>query len=137
MSINTLSSLLFATIDWLTDQCLPSSKVPAFVKFLAPKGSLEIHEEAWNAYPYCKTVITVSLGATDLKPDRSSNNILFDQNPDYMKNNFHITIETMHAPDKGTQENAHELTGDKLKQREVIFIDIANDNVLTKVWLND
>ena len=41
----------------------------------------------------------------------------------------------MHAPDRGTQENAHELTGDKLKQREVVYIDIANDNVLTKVWL--
>ena len=26
---------------------------------LAPKGSLEIHEEAWNCYPFCKTVITV------------------------------------------------------------------------------
>lgn len=36
-----------------------ASKVPAFIRLLAPKGSLEIHEEAWNAYPYCKTVITV------------------------------------------------------------------------------
>ena len=27
---------------------------------IAPKGSLEIHEEAWIAYPYCRTVITVS-----------------------------------------------------------------------------
>jgi len=88
-----------------------ASKVPAFVKFLAPKGSLEIHEEAWNAYPYCKTVIT---------------------NPDYMKNNFHITIETMHSPDRGTQDNAHELSPEKLRQRDVVTIDIANDNVLTK-----
>lgn len=37
-----------------------ASKVPAFIRLLAPKGSLEIHEEAWNAYPYCRTVITVS-----------------------------------------------------------------------------
>uniref|UniRef100_T1INR0 Phosphatidylinositol transfer protein N-terminal domain-containing protein n=1 Tax=Strigamia maritima TaxID=126957 RepID=T1INR0_STRMM len=35
-----------------------ASKVPAFIRLLAPKGALEIHEEAWNAYPYCKTVIT-------------------------------------------------------------------------------
>ena len=27
------------------------------------------------------------------------------QNPGYMKENFFISIETMHAPDKGTQEN--------------------------------
>lgn len=31
------------------------------IRLLAPKGSLEIHEEAWNAYPYCRTVITVRL----------------------------------------------------------------------------
>ncbi len=37
------------------------SKVPAFIRLLAPKGSLEIHEEAWNAYPYCRTVISVRL----------------------------------------------------------------------------
>lgn len=37
-----------------------SSKVPGWVRWVAPKGALEIHEEAWNAYPYCKTVITVS-----------------------------------------------------------------------------
>jgi len=36
------------------------SKVPTFILWLAPTGSLEIHEEAWNAYPYCRTVITVS-----------------------------------------------------------------------------
>ena len=35
-----------------------ASKVPKFVKMVAPTGSLEIHEEAWNAYPYCKTVLT-------------------------------------------------------------------------------
>ncbi|XP_061924568.1 phosphatidylinositol transfer protein alpha isoform-like [Entelurus aequoreus] len=31
------------------------SKVPSFVRAIAPKGSLEVHEKAWNAYPYCKT----------------------------------------------------------------------------------
>ncbi|KAF8792555.1 Phosphatidylinositol transfer protein alpha like protein [Argiope bruennichi] len=85
-----------------------ASKVPAFIRLLAPKGSLEIHEEAWNAYPYCKTVIT---------------------NPDYMKNNFFISIETMHCPDAGDQHNVHELPPEKLKQRDVVFIDIANDTV--------
>ncbi|XP_015788938.1 phosphatidylinositol transfer protein alpha isoform-like [Tetranychus urticae] len=88
-----------------------ASKVPPFVRYLAPKGSLEIHEEAWNAYPYCKTVIT---------------------NPDYMKNNFFICIETMHCPDNGSRKNVHELSNDKLKQREVVFIDIANDPVAPK-----
>ncbi|OXB70908.1 UNVERIFIED_CONTAM: hypothetical protein H355_008214, partial [Colinus virginianus] len=35
------------------------SKVPTFVRMLAPEGALNIHEKAWNAYPYCRTVITV------------------------------------------------------------------------------
>uniref|UniRef100_A0A1B6FGX0 Phosphatidylinositol transfer protein N-terminal domain-containing protein n=1 Tax=Cuerna arida TaxID=1464854 RepID=A0A1B6FGX0_9HEMI len=84
------------------------SKVPGFIKLIAPKGSLEIHEEAWNAYPYCKTVIT---------------------NPGYMKENFMIVIESYHIGDRGTKENVHELPPDKLKQREVVKIDIGNDPV--------
>jgi hypothetical protein len=88
-----------------------ASKVPGFVRLLAPKGALEVHEEAWNAYPYCKTVIT---------------------NPDYMKSNFFICIETLHCPDAGQQENVHELPADKLKHRDVIYVDIVNDSVNTK-----
>jgi len=85
-----------------------ASKVPTFIRMLAPKGSMEIHEEAWNAYPYCRTVIS---------------------NPGYMKDNFIIVIESLHVPDKGDQYNVHELTADKLKMREVVMIDIASDPV--------
>ncbi|XP_063605866.1 phosphatidylinositol transfer protein alpha isoform-like isoform X3 [Penaeus indicus] len=84
------------------------SKVPSFIRLLAPEGSLEVHEEAWNAYPYCRTIIT---------------------NPGYMKKNFVICIETLHVADTGVMENAHELTGEKLKLREVVPIDISNDPV--------
>ncbi|XP_010787891.1 phosphatidylinositol transfer protein alpha isoform-like [Notothenia coriiceps] len=59
------------------------SKVPGIIRKLAPKDSLVVHEEAWNAYPYCKTVLT---------------NV-------YMKDKFSITIETWHKPDMGDQEN--------------------------------
>uniref|UniRef100_A0A8C4P7S1 Phosphatidylinositol transfer protein alpha isoform n=1 Tax=Dromaius novaehollandiae TaxID=8790 RepID=A0A8C4P7S1_DRONO len=34
------------------------SKVPTFVRMLAPEGALNIHEKAWNAYPYCRTGMT-------------------------------------------------------------------------------
>ncbi|XP_055847761.1 phosphatidylinositol transfer protein alpha isoform isoform X1 [Episyrphus balteatus] len=85
-----------------------ASKVPAFIRLLAPKGSLEIHEEAWNAYPYCRTVIT---------------------NPGYMKENFMICIESLHIADVGEQVNVHELPPEKLKVRDVVHIDIANDAV--------
>ena len=65
-----------------------ASKVPSWVRAIAPKGSLEIHEEAWNAYPYCKTVLS---------------------NPGYMKDGFYIMVETYHIADKGDSDNVHEL----------------------------
>ncbi len=42
------------------------SKVPWWIKKLTPKGSLVIHEKAWNAYPYCKTLINVRLGLREI-----------------------------------------------------------------------
>jgi len=93
-----------------------ASKVPGWIKMVAPKGSLEIHEEAWNAYPYCKTVLS---------------------NPGYMKDNFYIIIETYHLGDTGDQENVHELDDKKLKQRQVVHIDIANDPVLPADYKKD
>jgi hypothetical protein len=88
-----------------------ASKVPSFIRLLAPKGSLEIYEEAWNAYPYCRTVIT---------------------NPEYMKEGFSICIETWHKNDDGTTENVHELPADRLSKRSVVTIDIAADKIKPK-----
>ena len=85
-----------------------ASKVPGIVKWIMPKGALEIYEEAWNAYPYCKTVLT---------------------NPGYMKGNALIKVETYHKADRGDSENVHELTPEQLKMRKVVKIDIANDAV--------
>ncbi|XP_009883519.1 PREDICTED: phosphatidylinositol transfer protein alpha isoform [Charadrius vociferus] len=80
------------------------SKVPTFVRMLAPEGALNIHEKAWNAYPYCRTVIT----------------------NEYMKDDFLIKIETWHKSDLGTQENVHKLEPDVWKNVEAIYIDIAD-----------
>ena len=85
-----------------------ASKVPGLVKWIMPKGALEILEEAWNAYPYCKTVLT---------------------NPGYMKGNALIKVETYHKAGRGDSENVHELTPEQLKMRKVVKIDIANDSV--------
>ncbi|KAM9801274.1 phosphatidylinositol transfer protein alpha isoform-like [Neosynchiropus ocellatus] len=80
-----------------------SSKVPTILRKLAPKGSLEVHEKAWNAYPYCRTNV---------------------QNP-YMKDGFQVKIETWHKPDLGSEPNVHGLSGEQLKKREIVDIDIA------------
>ncbi|QQP31700.1 Phosphatidylinositol transfer protein beta isoform [Caligus rogercresseyi] len=70
-----------------------ASRVPGYIRAIAPKGSLEVHEEAWNAYPYCRTILT---------------------NPTYMKDNFYVKIETFHLPDRGESANAHLLNQEML-----------------------
>nr|XP_057936706.1 phosphatidylinositol transfer protein alpha isoform-like [Doryrhamphus excisus] len=80
------------------------SKVPAFVRLMAPKGALEIHEKAWNAYPYCKTVLSNA----------------------YMKDKFMIQIETWHKPDMGEQDNVHGIDKKLWDKTAVVDIDIAD-----------
>ena len=85
-----------------------ASKVPAFVRLLAPSGSLEVHEKAWNAYPYCRTEYS---------------------NP-YMKDNFFILIDTWHKEGEGL-ENVHNLEGEELAERVVVDIDIADPSAVS------
>lgn len=80
------------------------SKVPDILARIAPKGSLLVKEEAWNAYPYCKTVIT----------------------NEYMGEKFTLTIETWHKPDMGDQDNVHGLDKSQLEKRTIVDIDIAD-----------
>uniref|UniRef100_A0A1I8EDP8 Phosphatidylinositol transfer protein N-terminal domain-containing protein n=1 Tax=Wuchereria bancrofti TaxID=6293 RepID=A0A1I8EDP8_WUCBA len=87
------------------------SKSPWALRKIFPDAAFVLHEECWNAFPYCKTVI---------------------KNPDYMKDGFYINIESMHLPDKGHTENALDLSPTLLKKREVIIIDIYDDSLLKK-----
>ncbi|KAL8604632.1 hypothetical protein ACOMHN_013412 [Nucella lapillus] len=87
-----------------------SSKVPGYVRALAPKGSLTVYENAWNAYPYCRTVIT----------------------NEYMKDSFYIIIESFHAPDRGDQENIHQLSDEELQKREVHHVNIADNSAVPR-----
>ncbi|XP_077303555.1 phosphatidylinositol transfer protein beta isoform-like [Lithobates pipiens] len=86
------------------------SKVPSFVKMLAPEGSLVFHEKAWNAYPYCRTIVT----------------------NEYMKDDFFIKIETWHKPDFGTLENVHGLDAETWKEVEIVPIDIADRSEISE-----
>ncbi|KAG7518150.1 phosphatidylinositol transfer protein beta isoform-like [Solea senegalensis] len=80
------------------------SKVPSYVKLIAPEGGLVFHERAWNAYPYCRTIVT----------------------NEYMKDNFMIKIETWHKPEMGTVNNVHNLEENLWDTVQVVPIDIAN-----------
>lgn len=83
-------------------------KVPRFIRAIAPKGSLLVYEKAWNSFPYIKTVITNG----------------------YMQDSFHLSITSMHVEnDLGDLENVHNLSPEQLAKREVVKIDIVNDQV--------
>jgi len=79
------------------------SRLPGWVRAFIPGNALKLEEKAWNAYPYCKTVL---------------------KSP-WMGDNFTFTIESRHFNDDGTQENVHHITPELLRKREVDFIDIC------------
>ncbi|XP_044480014.1 phosphatidylinositol transfer protein 1-like isoform X3 [Mangifera indica] len=79
------------------------SKAPAWLTTFAPTDALVMQEEAWNAYPRCKTVIKC---------------------PYFTK--FSLTIETIHKSDSGQSENVHNLSEEQLAARQVEVLDIAS-----------
>jgi len=80
------------------------SRLPGWVKAFIPANALKLEEKAWNAYPYCKTVL---------------------RSP-WMGDSFTFIIESRHYTDDGSQENVHNLPADKLQKREVVYIDISD-----------
>jgi hypothetical protein len=93
-----------------------ASKVSDFLMGIIPKRPLGVLEKVWDAYPYCKTVLS---------------------NPVYMKESFFIVIDSIHLADTGVQQNVNELPPEKLKDRVVVHIDIANDSVTTADYKPD
>ncbi|KAL0080187.1 hypothetical protein J3Q64DRAFT_1814971 [Phycomyces blakesleeanus] len=88
-----------------------ASRVPSFVRAVAPTGSLDLYEEAWNAYPHCRTVLKNG----------------------WMKDNFSIVYETQHVNNsRGELPNALNIPEADLKKREIVMIDVANDKIDAK-----
>lgn len=83
---------------------------PMYLRSIAPEDALIYNEETWDAYPYRRSVLT---------------NVRMGQY-------FYCRVETMHAPDRGTQENIHELPQEMLEARMVEVIDIARDTVVSE-----
>jgi len=85
-----------------------ASKVPKYIRTLfypiLGNDGYNFHEEAWNAYPYCKTVIT---------------------NPGFMKEGLRIVLESMHLQDTGDSSNALQKDEKELAQITSEVLDIA------------
>jgi len=86
-------------------------RIPKWISSLLPKDALKLEEKAWNAYPICGTYLS-SPWATSVK----------------------IAVETIHKADRGETENIHNLPPEKLKVRQVVYVDIANDKINPKKY---
>lgn len=67
-----------------------ASKLPSFVTALLPASLMTFNELAWNAYPYCRTILTVSVHVFSI--GRPLQNDFFDQK-------LEIKIESLHSTD--------------------------------------
>lgn len=83
------------------------SRLPGWIRAVIPSSALKLEERAWNAYPYCKTVITSP----------------------FLGERFTFTIESRHFNDDGKQPNVHGLDEKQLKTRDVDVLDIAMDKI--------
>ncbi|XP_008792139.2 phosphatidylinositol transfer protein 1-like [Phoenix dactylifera] len=79
------------------------SKIPGWLKTVAPTSALTVQEESWSSYPKSKTAIKCPFFA------RCS-----------------LTIETVSKADNGCSENVHGLSNELLAARKVEVIDIAS-----------
>ncbi|EAL62395.1 hypothetical protein ACTFIW_008412 [Dictyostelium discoideum] len=79
------------------------SRLPGWIRALIPSSALKLEEKAWNAYPYCKTVL---------------------KSP-FLGEKFTFIIESRHAQDNCKTENIHNLSEKELKERTVEVIDIT------------
>ncbi|MCO5606013.1 hypothetical protein L7F22_060200 [Adiantum nelumboides] len=79
------------------------SKFPSWITAIAPANCLQIEEEAWNAYPKCRTVLKCTYFTR-----------------------FKLTVETIHVADKGKLSNVHNLDAQSLALRKVEMLDIAS-----------
>ncbi|PHT45195.1 hypothetical protein CQW23_14353 [Capsicum baccatum] len=95
------------------------SKAPSWLTTFAPVDALVMQEEAWNAYPRCRSGLCFLLEI----------NALF-LSPYFSK--FFMSIDTIHKADNGCSENVHGLSEDQLAVRQVEVIDIAS--AATDYW---
>ncbi|KAM7538299.1 hypothetical protein Aperf_G00000078019 [Anoplocephala perfoliata] len=79
-----------------------ANKLPSFVSAILPTKLMIFNEIAWNAYPYCRTILS----------------------NEYFERKFEIKIESLHSNDIHL-ENAHKLPRELLDKRQVIYIDIS------------
>uniref|UniRef100_A0A803L3R8 Phosphatidylinositol transfer protein N-terminal domain-containing protein n=1 Tax=Chenopodium quinoa TaxID=63459 RepID=A0A803L3R8_CHEQI len=116
------------------------SKIPSWLTTFAPADSLLLKEEAWNAYPKCKSGYHIfrilfsshKLVILIIYTDMNVLSICYWTWPGTpvikcsSLSKLLLTIDTIHVADNGKSENVHGLNKDQLALRQVEIIDIAS-----------
>lgn len=79
------------------------SKLPKFIAMLVPDTMTDIVEYSWNAFPHCRT----------------------EYHNAYYGDKFMLSVESIHANDRGIQGNAVSLSAEDLEKRKVDYVNIA------------
>ncbi|CAH8849033.1 unnamed protein product, partial [Trichobilharzia szidati] len=82
------------------------SHLPSWIRNILPSSALRVEEEAWNAYPYTRTIYKVPF-----------------------VEKLVLDVETYFFDDSGEQDDVFKLSEDEKKARIVDFIDIVKDSV--------
>ncbi|EKX47799.1 hypothetical protein GUITHDRAFT_106353 [Guillardia theta CCMP2712] len=77
-------------------------RFPGWLRAIAPKSGMTLVETAHNCYPHVVTELRLPLF-----------------------HKFLMRVETIHAQDRGDSFNIHKLDDKKLKQREIVYVDIS------------
>jgi len=89
------------------------SKLPGWLRAVAPASAQRLDEEAWDVYPYCKTALTSP----------------------FLGSKFECTIETRHTSGElGQVENIHNLKDKRLKKRRVEYLDLIDNTIVDKQY---
>jgi Phosphatidylinositol transfer protein len=87
------------------------SKLPLFLAMIVPDSMTDIVEYSWNSFPHCRTEYYNA----------------------YYGDKFMLSVETMHANDRGSQENAVNLPPEDLEKRRVDYINISCSDSYVKM----
>lgn len=79
------------------------SKLPKMLAMMVPTSMTNVREKSYNSFPHCYT----------------------EYYNDFFGEKFHLSVETMHLDDRGTQENAVKLVKEDLQKRKVDYINIS------------
>ncbi|XP_018651469.1 phosphatidylinositol transfer protein [Schistosoma mansoni] len=82
------------------------SHLPTWLRNILPSSALRVEEEAWNAYPYTRTIYKVPF-----------------------VEKLVLDVETYFFDDAGEQDDVFNLSPDERKARIIDFIDIVKDSI--------